>query len=198
MILPFLTSLSFLRRAFPSVLLVSLLVLGTGTALAQLKDANLDDYNQWKLALESGGVASPVAISALPEYAVDLVRTAGPGEGSWITLAFDPKGRIVVAREDKGLLRFTLDGEGKASAKPETINADLLECRSLLFAQGALYVSANNSLGIYRLKDTDGDDSYDEVKLLKKLEGGTGHGRNGLALGPVSYTHLTLPTILRV
>src|SRR3954464_12867758 len=135
-------------------------------ALAQLQEADLNDYNQWKLALESGGVANPVSISTLPGYQVDIVRTALPGEGSWIALAFDPQGRIVVSREDKGLLRFTLDREGKAAAKPETINSDLLECRGLLFAHGALYVSANNSLGIYRLKDNDGDGIYEEVKLL--------------------------------
>ena len=198
MSLHFLTPPSTSRRAFLTVLFASLLVLGTGTIHAQLKDADLNDYNQWKLALESGGVASPVAISALPGYEVDIVRTAAPGEGSWITLAFDPEGRIVVAREDKGLLRFTLDREGKATAKPETINADLLECRSLLFAHASLYVSANNSLGIYRLKDTDGDDTYDDAKLLKKLEGGVGHGRNGLALGPDGNIYLACGNNVRL
>src|SRR5438067_13475712 len=83
-------------------------------ALAQLQEANLNDYNQWKLALESGGVASPVSISTLPGYHVDIVRTALPGEGSWIALAFDLQGRIVVSREVKGLIRVTLDYEGKA------------------------------------------------------------------------------------
>lgn len=167
-------------------------------ANGQLPEANLNDYNQWKLALESGGVASPVSISALPGYAVEMVRAAAPGEGSWISLAFDPQGRLVVAREDKGLLRMTLDTERKGVAKVETINSDLLECRSLLFAHGALYVSANNSLGIYRLKDTDGDDSYDEVKLLKKLEGGVGHGRNGLALGKEGKIYLACGNNVRV
>ena len=56
-------------------------------------------------------MASPVTISALPGFAVEMVRQAGPGEGSWISLAFDPKGRMVVARETKGLLRMTLDAE---------------------------------------------------------------------------------------
>lgn len=165
---------------------------------AQLTEANLNDYNQWKLALNSDGVASPVSISALPGYAVEMVRQSAPGEGSWISLAFDPQGRIVVAREDKGLLRMTLDGERKAIAKVETINSDLLECRSLLFAHGSLYVSANNSRGIYRLKDTDGDDFYDEVKLLKMLEGGVGHGRNGLALGPDGKIYLACGNNVRV
>src|SRR5436190_9076672 len=132
---------------------------------AQLSEANLNDYNQWKLALEAGGVASPVAISAPPGYAVEMIRQAKPGEGSWITLAFDPKGRIVVAREDKGLLRMTLDDERQRVSPIASITRDLLECRSGLFAHNSLYVSANNSLGIYRLKDSRSDGVYDDVKL---------------------------------
>ena len=188
---------TLIRGRLAAAVLAALLLQGA-PAIAQLPEANLDDYNQWKLALESGGVASPVSISALPGYAVEMVRTAAPGEGSWISLAFDPQGRMVVAREDKGLLRMTLDAERKSVAKVETINSDLLECRSLLFAHGALYVSANNSLGIYRLKDNDGDDTYDEVKLLKKLEGGTGHGRNGMALGKDGKIYLACGNNVRV
>ena len=178
--------------------ILATLVVQAAPLCAQLPEANLNDYNQWKLALDAGGVASPVAISALPGYAVEMVRPSAPGEGSWISLAFDPQGRIVIAREDKGLLRMTLDAERKSVAKVETINADLLECRSLLFAHGALYVSANNSLGIYRLKDTRGDGTYDEIKLLKKLEGGTGHGRNGLALGKDGKIYLCCGNNVRV
>lgn len=168
-----------------SPLLTLILVLASASVLqAQLTDANLSDYNQWKLALDAGGVANPVAISAPPGYKVEIVRTAGAGEGSWISLAFDPQGRIIIAREDKGLLRCTPAPDGKSLAKVETIENTLLECRGLLFAHGALYVTANNSRGLYRLRDTDGDDTYDEVKLLRALAGGVGHGRNGLALGP--------------
>ncbi|MGI8982823.1 MAG: c-type cytochrome [Pirellulaceae bacterium] len=188
---------TLIRGRLAGAVLAALLLQGA-PANAQLPEADLNDYNQWKLALESGGVASPVSISALPGYAVEMVRTSAPGEGSWISLAFDPQGRIVVAREDKGLLRMTLDAQQKSVAKVETINSDLLECRSLLFAHGALYVSANNSLGIYRLKDNDGDDTYDEVKLLKKLEGGTGHGRNGLALGKDGKIYLACGNNVRV
>ena len=190
----------------------------SSTAFAQLKDATLADYDQWKLALQQNGVASPVAISTLPGFKVEVVRVAEPNEGSWISLAFDSKGRAVIGREDKGLLRLTLakkDDTNKKEEKPkapltptlspedggegarvtvksiETIEDSLLECRGLLFAHDALYVTANNSKGIYRLRDTDGDDSFDEVTLLKKLEGGVGHGRNNLALGPDGMIYVT-------
>jgi putative heme-binding domain-containing protein len=188
---------TLLRGVILTAILVRVFV-PVAPANAQLPEANLNDYNQWKLALDANGVASPVSISALPGYAVEMVRQAGPGEGSWISLAFDPKGRMVVARETKGLLRLTLGGERKSVIRIEEINSELLECRSLLFAHGALYVSANNSLGIYRLKDTDGDDTYDEVKLLKKLEGGVGHGRNGMVLGKDGKIYLACGNNVRV
>ena len=34
------------------------------------------------------------------------------------------------------------------------------------------------------MRDTDGDDQFDEVKLLKKFDGGGEHGPHGVRLGP--------------
>ncbi len=99
-------------------------------------------------------------------------------------MAFDPKGRIIVSREDKGLLRMTIDQAQAIIGQVETVDETLLECRGLLWAYDSLYANANNSKGLYRLRDTDGDDRFDEVKLLKATGGDVGHGRNDLALGP--------------
>jgi putative heme-binding domain-containing protein len=140
-----------------------------------------EDYNQWKRALTNSATAA-AHITALPGFKVELVRSAAADEGSWVALAFDPRGRIVVAREDRGLLRFTPGNNGPL--RVDAINTNLLECRGLLFAHGALYANANNSKGLYRLRDLDGDDQFEEVQLLKATPGGVGHGRNQLALGP--------------
>jgi glucose/arabinose dehydrogenase/mono/diheme cytochrome c family protein len=86
--------------------------------------------------------------------------------------------------EDKGLLRLTLSPDANQIGSVETINDELQECRGLLFAHDALYVNANNSKGLYRLRDSNGDDQFDEVRLLYESSGGVGHGRNDLALGP--------------
>jgi glucose/arabinose dehydrogenase len=145
------------------------------------------DYNQWKQALTNR--ATVEHITALPGFKVELVRAALPDEGSWVALAFDPKGRVVVAREDRGLLRFTLATNGAAIARVETINTNLLECRGLLFAHGTLYANANNSKALVRLRDTDGDDQFDELKVLRHTPGGVGHGRNQLALGPDGFIY---------
>lgn len=141
-----------------------------------------EDYNQWKQALGTNAATAAAHITALPGFTVELIRSAQPAEGSWVALAFDPRGRIVIAREDHGLLRLAPAGNGPI--RVETINTNLLECRGLLFAHGALYANANNSKGLYRLRDLDGDDQFEDIQLLKATPGGVGHGRNQLALGP--------------
>lgn len=122
---------------------------------------------------------------------------AEKGEGSWISLAFDPRGRLLVGREDKGILRLTLSDDAQSVAKVEPINDTLLEPRGLLIAHGSLYVTANNMKGIYRLKNTD-DGDYAAPQLLQTFEGGVGHGRNGMALGPDGKIYLACGNNVKV
>jgi putative heme-binding domain-containing protein len=143
---------------------------------------SVDAYNSWMLASGAAQATDPKTLNVLPGFRVELLRSALPEEGSWIGLAFDPRGRITIAREQRGLLRMTLGSE--SVDKVEVIEDTLLECRGLLYAYDALYVNANNSKGLYRLRDTDGDEQFDEKKLLLGVGGGAGHGRNHLRLGP--------------
>jgi putative heme-binding domain-containing protein len=115
---------------------------------------------------------------------VELIREARKEEGSWVSLTFDPKGRIIIAREDKGLHRLTLAPRPGILTQIESINDTLHECRGLLWAYDSLYANANNDKGLYRLRDLDGDDQFEEVKLLRTSPGDVGHGRNDLVLGP--------------
>ena len=48
----------------------------------------------------------------------------------------------------------------------------------------ACNVNANNSRGFYRLRDADGDGKFEDQTLLLATEGGVGHRRNHLRLGP--------------
>lgn len=145
-------------------------------------DKALDAYNSWKLARAGTAATDPATFTLLPGFKAELVRSALPEEGSWIALAFDPQGRLTLAREKKGLLRLSLDSVGVS--KVEVINDTLLECRGLLYAHGALYANANNSKTLVRLRDTQGTGQFDETTELLKTEGGVGHGRNHLKLGP--------------
>lgn len=143
----------------------------------------LDDYSQWMRALGSGPEKTRPSFLVARGFQIELVRSAAADEGSWVSLEFDDRGRLIVAREERGLLRMTLSERGEVT-RVETINDSLLECRGLLWAYGSLYVHANNSKSLYRLRDTDGDEQFDEVKLLRETGGDVGHGRNDLALGP--------------
>ena len=143
-----------------------------------------DDYTQWKQAqAENSSDGTTAQISALPGFEVQLLRQAGKDEGSWVSMAFDPQGRLTIAREDQGLLRLTF-GEDPREQLVETINDSLKECRGLVYAHGALYANANNLKGLYRLKISDDGGKLGDAELLREFPGGVGHGRNDLALGP--------------
>ena len=148
-----------------------------------------DDYDQWKRASKAKAGTDPGSFEVLPGFKAELLRSAGKEENSWVSLAFDPDGRLTVAREDKGLIRYTFSRDRKKIIRTESINDDLKECRGLLYAHESLYVHANNSKGLYRLRDTNGDGQFDEKKLLHTSVGGVGHGRNDLALGPDGYIY---------
>jgi putative heme-binding domain-containing protein len=145
---------------------------------------SFDDYTQWKQAVDAEAGTNPATFSTRPGFEIRLVRSAASDEGSWISMAFDPQGRLTVSREDRGLLRMTLADDASAIKEVEIINDSLLECRGLLYAYGSLYANANNSKGLYRLRDTTGDDLFDDVTLLREFPGNVGHGRNDLTLGP--------------
>ena len=152
-----------------------------------------DDYTQWKRAVSGGNGTSPAALRTLPGYEVQLLRSAHTNEGSWVSMAFDPQRRLTLSKEDRGLLRLTLDGKPQSVTKVEHIvglKDELRECRGLLYAHGSLYASANNSKALFRLTDTDGDGRFDTQEKLHDFIGGTGHGRNDLTLGPDGKIYL--------
>lgn len=145
-----------------------------------------DNYEQWRMASGGGAKPDPAKFAVQPGFTIELVRTAKTDEDSWVSMAFDPQGRLTIAKEKKGLLRFTLkqSGDRRQISRVETINDSLLECRGLLYAHGSLYANANNSKAMYRMTDHDNDGQFDEVKKLRSFPGGVGHGRNDLSLGP--------------
>jgi len=143
-----------------------------------------DAYNSWQLA-KPGAQAQATAATGInvpPGFTVELVRSALPEEGSWVAMAFDPSGRITLAREKKGLLRLSISASGEQ--KMEVIEDTLLECRGLLYAHGSLFANANNTKALFRLDDTNNDGVYETKKELVRTEGGVGHGRNHIKLGP--------------
>ena len=108
--------------------------------------------------------------------------------GSWVCIAPDDKGRLIVSDQgDKGLCRITPPAIGsKEEAKVEHLDVKMSGVQGMLHAFGALYCSVNGGpgSGLYRLRDTNNDDQYDEVTKLKTFAGGGEHGPHALRLSP--------------
>ena len=82
--------------------------------------------------------------------------------GSWVSMTIDSLGRLIIARESKGLIRVTLSATGDSVESIEWINRDLQECRGLTFRGKDLFVNANNSKGLYRLRSA--GDGFSETR----------------------------------
>ena len=125
-------------------------------------------------------------------FEVELLRSAETDEGSWISMTFDDKGRIIVALDRMGLGRIEIKEDGSTSF--EKIEDSLKHCRGVLYAYDALYANSTNGKGFYRMRDTNGDDQYDEIKLLKSFDYRSryGHGQNQIKLGPDGRLYLVI------
>ena len=125
-------------------------------------------------------------------FDAELLYAVPKSQGSWVALAFDPKGRLIVSdQDDKGIFRVTLPAGGAA---PSAIKVESLPgfpyepidwgprkvggAFGLLYAFDSLYLS--NMRGFYRIRDTDGDDQFDEFTLLKKLNVGYEHSAHSI------------------
>ena len=142
----------------------------------------------WGDVLLAASATGPGSLTVLPGFKVELLRSAAAGEGSWVCLAFDERGRLTISPEgdDVPLLRFSFrDGQ---VAGVSAIPAPARFAMGLLYAKGSLFANARgpDGAGLYKLTDADGNDQFDpgEMALLKKFEGGGEHGYHALRLGP--------------
>jgi putative heme-binding domain-containing protein len=127
--------------------------------------------------------------NVLPGFQVELLYTVPKDEqGSWVSLAFDDKGRLIASDQgDKGLYRITVPKIGSDEpTKVEKLDAKITSAQGLLHAFDSLYVSVNGGpgSGLYRARDTNGDDQYDSIEKLKALKGGGEHGPHAVRLSP--------------
>ena len=128
-------------------------------------------------------------------YAVPLEE-----QGSWVALTPDPAGRLITSDEFGRLYRVTI-GNDSSQTKVEQLDVPVGQVQGLLYAYDSLFVMVNNLnktageeiaqvSGLYRLQDTNGDDNFDHVTLVQRLDGtGTAnahgeHGPHAIRLGP--------------
>ena len=127
--------------------------------------------------------------NTLPGFQVELLYTV-PKEtqGSWVSITFDNKGRLIASDQgNKGLYRITPPPIGSDKVtRVEKLETSLTASHGMLYAFDSLYVTVNGGpgSGLYRLRDTNGDDQYDEMKKLKAIRGGGEHGPHALRLSP--------------
>jgi putative heme-binding domain-containing protein len=159
---------------------VSALLLAAGLGAANVAAQNL-----------SPGSATPVdQLKVAKDFRVELLYTVPKEqEGSWVAMCADPRGRLIVSDQYGKLYRLTAPPVGTSSGlEVETLEVPVGQAQGLLHAFDSLYVMVANEAfqgrGLYRVRDTNGDDQFDEVKLLRKMEGGGEHGPHAIVLSP--------------
>ncbi|HMO14738.1 MAG TPA: c-type cytochrome [Pirellulaceae bacterium] len=123
-------------------------------------------------------------------FQADLIWNVSQEQGSWVALAVDSQGRLITSDQYGKLYRISLPAIDATDEKPsvEPINLNIGFAHGLLYAFDSLYVVAHAAnrmpAGLYRLQDTNGDDQFDSVKLLREFDGGGEHGPHAVILSP--------------
>lgn len=152
-------------------------ILGVGSASAEKEERFLDPDTQ--ITLPSG-------------FEADLLYTVPPAQGSWVAMAFDPKGRLIVSdQDDKGVFRVTLPNPEVADSQVEVVplpgfpyepiawgSRRVGGALGFLWAFDSLYMTTMK--GFFRCRDTDGDDLFDEFTRLKDLNVGYEHSAHSI------------------
>lgn len=135
------------------------------------------------------GEATAAELVTVPKgFAVELLYSVPKStQGSWVSMTNDAKGRLICSDQSGPLYRVT-PGKDAESTKVEKLDLAIGEAQGLLWAFDSLYVVVNGGAaqgsGLYRCRDTNGDGELDDVKLLKRIEGGGEHGPHAVKLGP--------------
>ncbi len=135
------------------------------------------------------------AVQLPPDFKAELLyNVPKETQGSWVSMTVDKKGRLIVCDQYGGLYRVTVPvigtSEGTTVEPLKTPNGNngkpLGGAHGLLYAFDSLYLMNNEMAdpGLWRLRDTDGDDQFDKAEYLLKVDGHGEHGPHGIALGP--------------
>jgi hypothetical protein len=158
-----------------------------------------------ELNVAEGTISSPDGSYTARDFAVardfklELLYVVPTEQGSWLPLAWDNKGRLLVASHNSQQVhRLTVPKAGSNDAvKVDPIqNLNLGSAHGVLYAFNSLYLNVDEGVGpglpattarrngLYRITDTNNDDVWDRVTMLRASIGGGQHGTHTLKLAP--------------
>ncbi|MEM8734009.1 MAG: L-sorbosone dehydrogenase, partial [Planctomycetota bacterium] len=130
----------------------------------------------------------------LDGFEVEMVyNVSANNQGSWVSMCVDDQGRILASDQYGKLYRVTLT-DAEPQVEPLSVNIGLAQ--GMLYAFDSLYININarkkelqgteaQGPGVYRLKDTNGDDQFDQVEYIVPMTDKAGeHGPHALVLSP--------------
>ena len=137
--------------------------------------------------------ATPVdQIKLKKDFKVELLYTVPKGDqGSWVSLCLDDKSRLIASDQYGALYRITPPaiGGNPPDTKIEKINLPIGAAQGMAFVKGAIYLQVNGDefqgRGLYKVSDTNGDDTFDKVDLIRGYTERAGeHGPHYVVPGP--------------
>jgi len=149
----------------------------------------------WSVTHDSVHAESVAAtkLQVLPGFKAELLYSVPAEQGSWVSITSDPQGRLIASDQGGKLYRITPQPVGENPTEEimvEPIDLDIGAAQGLLCAFDSLYVvsygikSKKLPMGLYRVRDTNSDDQYDKVELLREFHGGGEHGPHAVILSP--------------
>ena len=127
----------------------------------------------------------------------EIEKLYNPGaheQGSWVSLTKDDQGRLYASDQYGNIYRITLPNEGNKldNVQVKKLDIKIGMAQGLLWHKNVLYALVNadseNDLniksGFYKITDTNNDDEFDSVSLLRPFDGSGEHGPHNIALAP--------------
>lgn len=127
-------------------------------------------------------------VTAAAGFRVEQVFDVPRAMGSWVALTTDDKGRLIASDQSSGGLYLITPpkiGDASARTKVQKLPVNLSGAQGLVWAFDSLYAMVNeDSSGLHRAKDTDGDGLIDSDEHLMPIAGSGEHGPHGVVLSP--------------